>query len=159
MPKKMKRNKDCPFCKPNVLGETFLESKNFRAVYNVAPILPGHSMIVPKSHIKSMMELGDKEICEFVLLSRDAIRVLQKAFRTKAFNWGVQDGEAAGQTVSHLHIHIIPRSVKDLPTPGSWYPRMVSWENKVIDSRSRKRFTGSEMKKIVAHLKGIAKGV
>jgi bis(5'-adenosyl)-triphosphatase len=149
----MKHKKDCPFCEPKVFGVTFLESKNFRAIYNAAPILPGHSMIVPKSHVESLMKLNDKELCELVRLGRDAVKVLQKAFHTRSFNWTIQEGEPAGQTVGHLHVHIIPRSAKDLPRPGDWYPKLAAWKGKIIDSKSRKRISKNEMDSIVSHLR------
>ncbi len=148
---------DCPFCKKSIKEITFFESKNFRAIYNIAPILPGHVLIVPKKHITSFMELTDKGLFEFVKFSRHVILLLTRTFKTEAFNWTLQEKEEAGQTIAHMHIHIIPRKSKDIETPGDWYPKVKNNLQDIIDSEKRPKLKLEELKKIVTLLKETAK--
>jgi bis(5'-adenosyl)-triphosphatase len=151
-----KRVDHCPFCDPNIEETKFLESDNFLAIYNIAPILPGHSLIIPKEHLQSIMELSHSELCEMMVFSRDTVQVLLKAFGADAFNWTIQEGEEAGQTISHLHLHLIPRTPKDLASPGDWYPLLRKSESKAIDSDARPRLSSIEMRETVEKIRKIA---
>jgi bis(5'-adenosyl)-triphosphatase len=129
---------ECPFCTSTIDDITFLESDGFRAIVNVAPILPGHSLIIPKRHVERLLELSDDEVAEMVKLSRRAIALLMRFYGSDGFDWTIQESEAAGQSVPHLHLHLIPRSRGDLPDPGDWYARL-------IEVQSRPRLTHHEM--------------
>jgi len=146
-------NKDCPFCGKIIRDFAFMESKNFLAIYNRAPILPGHSMIIPKRHCSSMFELTSQERAEMIEFSMITAELLQKVFNAKSFNWTIQEGEPAGQTVKHLHMHIIPRKVKDLPNPGDWYPMLEQTDNLTIDSDKRPAYSVEDLKSIVDMIK------
>ncbi len=149
----------CPFCNPSVSDYTFLESDKFLAVYNIAPVLPGHSLIITRAHLTSLMELSEEELYKFVSFSRKAIRILAHVFQTEAFNWTLQEKEEAGQTIAHMHIHILPRKPHDLPEPGEWYPRLMNNIDNIIDSSKRPRLTQTEMKSIVQRLREAAAGI
>lgn len=147
------KKEGCPFCSEEVADITFLESTNFRVIYNHAPILPGHSLVIPKSHIESLLDLNESELFEFTQLSIKAAKLLLRAFKADSFNWTLQEKAPAGQTISHLHIHIFPRHENDLPNPGDWYPLLLSSEeNKHIDSELRQKLSLDELHKIVRHL-------
>lgn len=152
----MTKNAACPFCNPSVYKITFLESDRFLAIYNIAPILPGHSLIIPRAHVTSIMELSDSELFEFIRFSRRAISVLAHAFQTESFNWTLQEKEEAGQTILHMHIHIIPRKPEDLPEPGDWYPKLQDNIDNILDSRSRSRLSGPELQSILKKLRDAA---
>lgn len=148
----------CPFCYP-VAGE-FADSRQFRAICNVAPILPGHSLVVPKRHVESLMDLIDDELAEFMVFGRRVARILGHAFGTPAFNWTIQEREAAGQTVAHLHMHVIPRVSGDLPSPGDWYhPRLRQAQAEAIDTVSRRRMCQGEIDAMVARLRRAARNL
>src|ERR1035437_9063760 len=115
------KHPECPFCAVNFSEIGFARSTNFVALYNIAPILPGHSLVIPRRHVESLMDLSDAEVSEFMIFGRDVARLLLRAFETSAFNWTIQEKEEAGQTVSHLHMHLIPRTPGDFPRPGDWY--------------------------------------
>jgi bis(5'-adenosyl)-triphosphatase len=149
----------CAFCQADVQENNFAESENFLAVYNVAPILPGHSLVIPKWHISSIMELSEQELCEMTVFARDVVTVLMKVFGDTAFNWTIQEGVEAGQSVPHLHLHLIPRKQNDLPQPGDWYPLLKKSEIEIIDSEARPKLSASEMKIIAAKLRSTAKEV
>ncbi len=144
----------CPFCDKGS-SESFLSSANFLAIYNIAPVLPGHSLVIPKRHMESLFELTDDEASEFMLMGRKVAKLLTIALNTNAFDWAIQEKEAAGQTVSHLHMHVVPRKIGDLPDPGDWYQELEKSE-KHIDSLHRKKLNASEMQKIVHKLRGLA---
>jgi len=155
----MKMNKTleagCPFCDAEIGEATFAESNHFRAVYNISPILPGHSLVIPKWHIGSLLELGDEELGEMMVFAREVVRTLLTAFHARAFDWTIQEGAEAGQTVPHLHLHLLPRMEKDLPHPGGWYPLLQdNITAEAIDSEGRLRISKEEMDQIVRHLRG-----
>lgn len=151
------RRKDCPFCQNDIKEISFIESTNFCAIYNQAPILPGHSLIIPKYHVESLLFLSNEEISEMVNLSRKALKILQVAFNTTEFNWTIQEGANAGQTVFHLHLHLIPRTKHDLPKPGDWYPLLINSEDdNHIDSVKRRKLTQQQLINIANHLKSIS---
>lgn len=150
-----KAMKICPFCEALSKKNFFTETENFVAVYNLAPILPGHCMIVPKQHTERVLDLSDDNLSEMMIFSRRVIEILTKAFPNDGFNWTIQDGESAGQTVNHAHLHIIPRKTNDLPEPGDWYPKLKASLNK--ESENRTQFTKEQYKKINNYLQEITK--
>src|SRR5215213_6677538 len=91
-----------PFSVENARDSIFAESENFIAIYNVAPILPGHSLIAPKRYVVSLVELTEDELAEMMIFSRKVVKILMQVFDAEGFNWTIQDSEVAGQTVAHL---------------------------------------------------------
>lgn len=147
---------NCPFCDIKIENTVFARSEKFLAIYNIAPILPGHSLIIPKSHIQSAMEFSDADLAEMILFTRNVTDLLLTTFNAEAFNWSIQEKEAAGQSVSHLHLHIVPRYRGDLPDPGDWYPRIESSYEKILDSENRIKLSDEELWKIVGKLRQAA---
>lgn len=145
--------KECPFCSPQVDGVVFAESARFRAIYNIAPILPGHSLIVPKAHKRGVLDLDDAEACEMSVFAKKVTGFLQAAFKSDGINWTIQDGASAGQSVSHLHLHLIPRSEGDLPHPGEWYPLLKQSTGRFIDDATRTKLSPDQLRAIVEHLR------
>jgi len=144
---------DCPFCKKDIEEISYLESKNFLVIYNIAPVFPGHSLLIPKKHITSFFELNDDELSELIIFIRQAMKVLKKALRTEAFNISLQEKEEAGQTIPHLHFHIIPRIKGDLEDPGKWFVTIQNNYNEIIDSQNRPKLKREEMIQIVKYLR------
>jgi bis(5'-adenosyl)-triphosphatase len=143
----------CPFCETTIQDSAFAISRNFLAVYNLAPILPGHSLIIPIKHVQSVLELTPDELSEMTSFACRVTRVLIKVFNAEAFNWSIQDKEIAGQTLAHLHMHIVLRFEGDLPSPGDWYPELRKNLSEILDSNSRQKLSTSEMKQIVDRLR------
>lgn len=143
----------CPFCDPKIENSCFASSQNFLAIYNIAPILPGHTLIIPKQHLSGFLDLDDNLIFEFIQLSKKVIRVLNRAFNTDSYDWTIQDGKAAGQTIDHMHMHIIPRVEGDLPSPGDWYPKLENYQLQDIDSEDRVKLSDAELQTITKHMK------
>ena len=81
------------------------------------PVSPGHSLVIPKRHIGSWFETSPAEVIAMLALLEDAKTITDAQHYPDGYNIGVNDGPAAGQTVPHLHIHLIPRFTGDVPDP------------------------------------------
>lgn len=121
-----------------------MESENFVAIYNIAPMLRGHSLVVPRKHYSSLIGLPDAELAEFTKFSRRVTELLLEAFKGEGFDWSIQEGSAAGQSIDHLHLHIVIRKPGDLKEGKEWYELIKGNENQILDSTSRKRLSPEE---------------
>ena len=148
---------NCPFCSRDIEVSVFARSGNFIALYNLAPVFPGHSLVIPSRHVHSLLELSEKEAAEMMSFSQKVTRLLLQVFGAKAFDWSVQDGEAAGQSVAHLHLHIVPRNTGDRPDPGDWYPEIAQNTAEILDSAFRPKIPPDELERIVKKLREQAK--
>ena len=81
------------------------------------PVSPGHTLIIPKRHVSSLFELSAEEFAALHPVLQSAKTEIDHEFSPESYNIGVNDGPAAGQTVLHLHIHLIPRYGGDVPDP------------------------------------------
>lgn len=86
----------------------------FRDAY---PVSPGHTLVIPQRHVASLFDTTPDERAAMFELLEMAKRQLQLEFSPAGYNIGINDGPAAGQTVGHLHIHLIPRYPGDRPDP------------------------------------------
>ena len=118
---------DCPFCNPDN-SRIVLANSHAAAFYDGFPISPGHALIIPKRHIASLFDATLKEqaaLFDLLAAMRQYLLnplpfLIDKEGRLivpDGFNIGINDGAAAGQTVMHLHIHLIPRYTGDQPDP------------------------------------------
>ena len=112
-----KGNIECPFCNPDSERELLLESATAYAIFDKFPVNNGHTLIIPKKHCSDYFQLSFKEqsACWFML--NKVKEVLTKKFNPDGFNIGININEAAGQTVPHVHIHLIPRFKDDVKEP------------------------------------------
>ena len=107
---------DCPFCSfpdDRIISEsdyTFIIRDGF-------PVSKGHTLIIPKRHVRSFFELQATEKAAILQAMDEAKGALDQEFSPDGYNIGINDGEAAGQTVMHLHIHLIPRYKGDTLDP------------------------------------------
>ena len=106
---------ECPFChskrKPIAANEYSF------AVRDSFPVSRGHALVIPTRHVASIMELNNDEYRDCWDLVREVQRKLSEICSTAAFNIGINLGAAAGQTVEHAHIHVIPRYEGDVQDP------------------------------------------
>jgi len=106
----------CPFCSianDNIIAQDALSF----TVRDTLPVSPGHTLILPKRHISSIFEVTREEASALWAALQQARLQLLEEFSPDGFNIGVNDGIAAGQTIPHLHIHLIPRYRGDMPDP------------------------------------------
>lgn len=112
----------CPFC---VTGDRRIERQNSLAMVlsDAFPVTAGHSLVIPKRHTADYFDLGTAEVhaCQ-QLIGEMRAALLTRDPSIVGFNIGVNCGEAAGQTVMHSHIHLIPRRLGDSANPrgGVW---------------------------------------
>ncbi|QLI80856.1 HIT family protein [Chitinibacter fontanus] len=106
----------CPFCAMPV-ERVIAENESGFVIRDGFPVSPGHTLIIPHRHIGSFFELNQQERDDLFELLDQAKLVLDQEFKPNAYNIGINDGPAAGQTVPHLHIHLIPRFDGDMADP------------------------------------------
>ncbi|MBN2677165.1 MAG: HIT family protein [Anaerolineaceae bacterium] len=106
----------CPFCTVDISNQLF--SNNLAiSIADGFPVSHGHCLIIPKRHFSSLFEATEEERSALWSLVEQTQQYLISEYAPNGFNIGVNDGEAAGQTVMHLHIHIIPRYTGDTNDP------------------------------------------
>ena len=109
-------NPNCPFCNPDT-SRIVLDNSHAFAIYDGFPVSPGHCLIIPKRHLASFFAATREEQTALLDLLAEMQEILVKERNPDGFNIGINDGTAAGQTVMHLHIHLIPRYTGDQPDP------------------------------------------
>lgn len=107
---------DCPFC---ALSHERILFRNDTAIVirDGFPLSAGHSLILPVRHIASLWEATAEEQSSLLEALFEARASVASQFKADGFNIAINDGSAAGQTVMHLHIHLIPRYLGDQPDP------------------------------------------
>jgi diadenosine tetraphosphate (Ap4A) HIT family hydrolase len=106
----------CPFC---VLSESRIidNTELTTTIRDAYPVAPGHTLIITNRHVASFFDITEAEQLQlFEALDDAKIQVCQE-FNPDGFNIGINEGQAAGQTVMHLHLHLIPRYQEDNPDP------------------------------------------
>ncbi len=107
---------DCPFC--HLPADRILDDNAHAvAVADAYPVSPGHTLVIPKRHRASFFELSMDEITAVYELLRRMKARLDGTLKPAGYNVGINIGEAAGQTVGHVHVHLIPRFVGDVGEP------------------------------------------
>ncbi len=137
--------RDCPFCSPAIAAATIVETAGCRVIYNRAPLVPGHCLVIPKRHAARLQELSADESAELLALVRRFAPLLLAAYGCDGYDLSLQDGASAGQTVPHLHLHIVPRRAGDLPHDD--------WHAQLLDSASRPRLSAKELRRQVTRLR------
>lgn len=107
---------DCAFCSPAAVNPLHTVALAYvrRDAY---PLTEGHSLVIPSRHVASFFELTFDERPAVLDLLDEAKKELDQLYRPDGFNIGINDGVAAGQTVMHLHVHLVPRYAGDKSDP------------------------------------------
>jgi len=105
---------DCILCSiasgdPRVQQKIIFRNEENMVVLNIYPYNPGHLLIFPIRHVEDFEELSKQEICSLFLLTQKAVRLLKEVYHPQGFNIGINQGEAAGASVRHFHIQVVPR--------------------------------------------------
>lgn len=98
-------------------NQIFEENELAYARWDKYPVSDGHAEVVPKRHVVSFFELTPDEVLAMYELAQKARETIAVCYSPDAFNLGVNDGEAAGRTIHHVHLHLIPRYVGDVENP------------------------------------------
>lgn len=120
------RDDNCIFCKlanGEIPTATLYEDEDFRVILDASPAAKGHALILPKQHYANLYELDDSVASKVLVLAKKMITKMTDILGCDGYNIVQNNGEAAGQTVFHFHMHLIPRYKEDgvgiTWTPGS----------------------------------------
>lgn len=106
--------KSCPFCTDKHIDErVIVQNRYVRAFPTNTPIVPMHVLIAPVRHVTSMAELTDKEHAAMFEIAKQLSEVFTKHFEAEGFNYAWNEGLLAGQSIAHLHLHVLPRKTGD----------------------------------------------
>ncbi len=112
-----KDNTGCPFCYPDSTREIIVETATAYSIYDRYPVCKGHALVIPKRHSSNYFDLTFKEQSACWFMVNSVKEILQLKFNPDGFNIGININETAGQTIPHVHIHIIPRYKGDVNDP------------------------------------------
>lgn len=107
----------CPFCDLITSGEVTLDHPLAVAVPDAFPLTPGHSLVIPRRHEPDFFALANDERTAILNLAAELHALLKHEHSLDGVNLGLNNGPAAGQTVQHTHLHVIPRYKGDVPDP------------------------------------------
>ena len=114
--RKKVKDQNCIFCliaAGDIPSDTIYEDEDFRVILDISPASKGHALILPKEHAKDITELPDEVCAKALPLAKKIAKAIMEATGCDGINILQNNGEAAGQTVKHVHIHIIPRTDGD----------------------------------------------
>lgn len=123
-------NDDCIFCKiatGEIPSSTIYEDEDFRVFLDLGPATRGHALLIPKEHYANLFELDDEIGKKAIILAKKIAGRMTELLGCDGFNLVQNNGEAAGQTVFHFHLHLIPR-YKDDAAGITWNPGSISAE-------------------------------
>lgn len=103
---------NCIFCKianGEIPSSTVYEDEDFRVILDLGPATKGHALILPKDHFKDVCELDERIAAKVLPLAAKIGAAMKESLECAGFNLVQNNGEAAGQTVFHFHVHVIPR--------------------------------------------------
>ena len=107
----------CPFCKAGSERDIIASSSLSIAFFDGFPVSRGHTLIIPRRHVASFFDLTKEEQLDILELADNVKIILEEKFHPDGYNVGVNIGEAAGQSIFHVHMHLIPRYKGDVPNP------------------------------------------
>ena len=123
---------NCIFCKianGEIPAATLYEDADFRVILDLGPASKGHALILPKTHAANIYELSDELAAKAMVLAKKMATVMTEALECDGFNIVQNNGEPAGQTVFHFHMHLIPRYKGD-KVGLTWTPGKLTDEVK-----------------------------
>ncbi|MEW6736558.1 MAG: HIT family protein [Acidobacteriota bacterium] len=105
----------CPFC--DLSDRIVIESQLWVGIEDAFPVNVGHSLLIPRRHFASFRDITSEEFIDLYSIMQVAIKRFDNMYQPTGYNFGVNDGAVAGQTVFHVHFHIIPRYSGDTENP------------------------------------------
>ena len=131
---------NCIFCKianGEIPSTTLYEDEDFRVILDLGPATRGHALLLPKNHFANLFELDDETAQKAILVAKKMAGKMKDALVADGFNLVQNNGEAAGQTVFHFHMHLIPRYENDnagiLWEPGETTPEDMAEVKRLVD--------------------------
>lgn len=134
---------DCIFCKianGEIPSYSLYEDDSFKVILDIEPSSKGHALILPKNHAANLFELDDADASQAALVAKKTACALKASLGCDGLNVLQNNGEAAGQTIHHYHIHLIPRYNNDSVN--------ISWEHGSINKDDVDRFVNDVRSRI-----------
>ncbi|WFD36634.1 hypothetical protein MCUN1_003519 [Malassezia cuniculi] len=135
----------------DVSEQTFYETPLSAAIVNLKPIVPGHVLVIPKKHYSRLADIPHETLADLFQTVQHVGKVVESAFSGDSLTVSVQDGASAGQTVDHVHVHVIPRRPGDIVPNDAIYEHLERFgleladKTKALDSERTPR-TAAQMK-------------
>lgn len=133
---------NCIFCKianGEIPSTTLYEDEDFRVILDLGPATRGHALLLPKEHYSNLFELDDAVAAKVLVTAKKVAAKMKAALGADGFNLVQNNGETAGQTVFHFHMHLIPRYQDDhagiLWEPGSTTPEEMAEVKRLVDEQ------------------------
>lgn len=133
---------NCIFCKianGEIPSTTLYEDEDFRVILDLGPATRGHALLLPKEHFANLFELDDTLASKALVVAKKVAAKMKTALGADGFNLVQNNGEPAGQTVFHFHMHLIPRYVDDhagiLWEPGKTTPEDMAEVKRLVDAQ------------------------
>ncbi len=113
----MNESNSCPFCQIQSSQKLLFENHSCRVLFDGFPVSPGHLLIIPKRHVANYFDLSIEEQQSLWEMVNQCKLYLDEQYHPDGYNIGINVNETAGQSIPHVHIHLIPRYNGDVPNP------------------------------------------
>lgn len=133
---------DCIFCKlaNGVFATNYIyEDEDFKIILDAAPATKGHALVLPKEHYANLYEMPENLLSKLMVLAKEQVLHMKDILKAEGFNLVQNNGEVAGQTVHHFHLHLIPRYSDD--------NQKISWNPTEPNADVQKQLAESLMRK------------
>ena len=120
-------NKECIFCQ---MKDYILENELAYAIYDKYPVGKGHMLFIPKRHVKNFFDITKEEREAIFELIDEGKKLLDEKYSPDSYNVGINCGEHAGQTIMHVHVHLIPRYIGDIKDPTGGVRGVIPYKMK-----------------------------
>lgn len=127
------KDENCIFCKianGEIPSATLYEDEEFRVILDLGPATRGHALILPKNHFSDLYDIDEETAAKAMVLAKKMITKLKDVLGCDGYNIVQNNGAAAGQTVFHFHMHLIPRYERDGAGIASWKQGELSEKDK-----------------------------
>lgn len=124
------KKEDCIFCKianGEIASKTLYEDEDFRVILDLGPATKGHALVIPKEHADNLFELPEETASKVLVVAKNVATHMADKLHCDGMNLVQNNGKAAGQTVSHFHVHMIPRYEND-GLQINWVPGEITQE-------------------------------
>jgi len=124
-------------------SQVFYVSSECYATVNIKPVVPGHALVISKRKVERVKDLNEKELSDIIVTSQRVSIMLESIFTSQAFTFAIQDGALAGQTVKHVHVHVLPRRKGDFDPNDKIYNELEAAKLDLDDNKKPR--TAKEM--------------
>ncbi|KAJ3106694.1 hypothetical protein HDU97_005846 [Phlyctochytrium planicorne] len=119
-------------------GEIFFNSRLSLGFVNLKPVVPGHVLVIPRRVVKRFADLTQEEVSDLFVSAQTIGNVVEKEYSGESLTVTVQDGPMAGQTVAHVHVHVMPRKKGDFLSNDDIYPEINRQEKELAKELDKK---------------------